>query len=257
MTAGQRPQLTLLGTGTQLVNRRRGQSGLLLEAGGERTLLDCGAGTLDRLARLDIDAQGLDRILLTHFHPDHTIDLATILFSLQHPSVQRARPLELVGPPGLIGLIERIAAAWPAVLYRDPDCFEARELTGGPHPCGPLSLTAQSTPHTTESQGYRLELAGGAIAYTGDTSHDAALAAWAHGADLLITECSAPDGRPVAGHMTASDAARLASAAGCRHLVLTHLYPACDAVEDLLAGARELFGGRITIAEDGMRIGLD
>jgi len=47
---------------------------LLVEAGGTRVLLDCGFGTAEvnaRLARLGLDADDLDAIIVTHEHGDH------------------------------------------------------------------------------------------------------------------------------------------------------------------------------------------
>lgn len=49
-------------------------NGLVVETGNTRILLDCGFGlkdTLTRLARLDLKAESLDAIIVTHEHEDH------------------------------------------------------------------------------------------------------------------------------------------------------------------------------------------
>ncbi|MDB5811684.1 MAG: fold metallo-hydrolase [Betaproteobacteria bacterium] len=49
-------------------------NGLLIEVGTSRILVDCGFGladTIERLARLDVTAESLDAILITHEHDDH------------------------------------------------------------------------------------------------------------------------------------------------------------------------------------------
>ena len=49
-------------------------NGLVVESGGTRLLVDCGFGLADtvaRLARLGIDAEAIDAILVTHEHDDH------------------------------------------------------------------------------------------------------------------------------------------------------------------------------------------
>ncbi len=243
-------RLTFLGTGTQVVTARRGHSGILLEGGGEKVLLDCGSGTLDRLARLEVAANQLDRVCVTHFHPDHTIDLTTILFAHRHPSMSRHAPLVIYGPPGLTALRDRICQAWPAVGL--PGLAEWIELSSGTHPVGPFKVTAGPTRHAPESLGYRFELDGRSVVYTGDTGYDAAVASLAREVDLLVTECSHPDGEGVEGHLTPSVAGRLAAEARCQELILTHLYPSCDALEDVLA-----YDGPIRIAEDGLTFDLD
>ena len=49
-------------------------NGLVVESGGTRLLVDCGFGLADtvaRLARLGIEAESIDAILVTHEHDDH------------------------------------------------------------------------------------------------------------------------------------------------------------------------------------------
>jgi phosphoribosyl 1,2-cyclic phosphodiesterase len=49
-------------------------NGLLVEAGGTRVLADCGFGladTIARLARLGIEPESIDAVLVTHEHSDH------------------------------------------------------------------------------------------------------------------------------------------------------------------------------------------
>lgn len=70
------------------------------------------------------------------------------------------------------------------------------------------------------------ERAGRAVGYSGDTRPSGRLAEFFRGADCLVFDSTFADdqaGRAdETGHTTASDAARLADAAGAKHLVLTH-----------------------------------
>ena len=45
-------------------------------------------------------------------------------------------------------------------------------------------------------------------------------------------------------------AGRIARAAGCRRLLLTHFYPETEAAEDPVAAAREEFSGEVIGARD-------
>ncbi len=82
----------------------------------------------------------------------------------------------------------------------------------------------------------------GRLVYTGDTGPSADLAAWAKGCDLLLAECSLPDGQGVEGHLTPATVGRLAADAAARRLVLTHLYPPAERVDVRAAVARATAG---------------
>ena len=105
--------------------------------------------------------------------------------------------------------------------------------------------------HRSESIAYRLDAAGGAFVYTGDTEYSRSVIELARGADTLLIECSFPDEAPVPGHLTPSVVARIASEAGVRRVVLTHIYPAVEDL-DLITEVGRDFEGEILVAEDGL-----
>jgi ribonuclease Z len=91
------------GTAGSVPSARRGLPALLLRAGGDRLLFDCGEGTQQQLLR-SVGLPELDSIFLTHYHLDHWLGLLGMVktFDLR----ARERPLTLYGPPGLRALIE-------------------------------------------------------------------------------------------------------------------------------------------------------
>jgi ribonuclease Z len=100
--------------------------------------------------------------------------------------------------------------------------------------------------------------AGRTIVFTGDTSPCEATAQAAQGADLLIHEATfADDEKPRAdetGHSTSRGAAEVASRAGVKQLVLTHLSARYSVnTSDILSQAREVFAETV-VARDGMEI---
>jgi ribonuclease BN (tRNA processing enzyme) len=111
------------------------------------------------------------------------------------------------------------------------------------------------TPHTPESVALSVTAPEGRVVYTGDTGPSAELAAWAEGCDLLLAECSLPDGQGVEGHLTPGSAADLAAGARAGRLVVTHLYPSIEAVDVRAAIARR-YAGPVTVASDGDRFEL-
>jgi len=90
--------LFFAGTAGSVPTARRGLPALLLRAGGERILFDCGEGTQQQLLR-SVGLPELDAIFITHFHLDHWLGLLGMVktFDLR----ARARPLTIYGPPGI------------------------------------------------------------------------------------------------------------------------------------------------------------
>jgi ribonuclease Z len=90
--------LFFAGTGGSVPTARRGLPAVLLRAGGERILFDCGEGTQRQLLR-SIGLPDVDAVFITHFHLDHWLGLPGMIktFDLR----ARTKPLTVYGPPGL------------------------------------------------------------------------------------------------------------------------------------------------------------
>ena len=90
--------LFFAGTAGSVPTARRGLPALLLRAGGERILIDCGEGTQQQLLR-SVGLPDVGAIFITHFHLDHWLGLIGMVktFDLRG----RERPLTIYGPPGL------------------------------------------------------------------------------------------------------------------------------------------------------------
>ena len=97
--------LFFAGTAGSVPTARRGLPAILLRAGGERILFDCGEGTQQQLLR-SAGLPELDAIFISHFHLDHWLGLVGMLktFDLR----ARERPLTIHGPPGLKSLFSTL-----------------------------------------------------------------------------------------------------------------------------------------------------
>lgn len=250
-------RVRILGAGTAIPVRDRSPAGVYVRIADEHVLLDAGAGTTQRLSAIGVSLFEVDRVFLTHYHIDHCLDLASILFALRLPQSVRKKPLTVYGPAGLQQLYRRLNAAFSGWLTPRTYRLILKELT-------PPSLirlagyrvTARRMRHAGEAVGYRLETratrAGHrrqTIAYSGDTDVCPEVIELAREADVLILECAMTDERKVAGHLTPTECGRVAAAARCRHLALTHLYPVFQGY-DIRRRIRQSFAGRLTIAED-------
>ena len=94
--------LFFAGTAGSVPTARRGLPALLLRAGGERILFDCGEGTQQQLLR-SVGLPDVGAVFITHYHLDHWLGLLGMLktFDLR----ARERPLTIYGPPGLRSLL--------------------------------------------------------------------------------------------------------------------------------------------------------
>jgi len=239
----------VLGAGTAIPAERHSPAGLYVSTGREHLLFDAGPGSAQRLHAIGASIFELDRIFLTHYHLDHCLDLASILFALRIPQPRRTKPLTVYGPTGLKQLYRRLNQAFHGGLTPRGYTLAIKELGETRLRLGGATIITRRMQHSAPALGYRLDVRGKSLAYSGDTDYCRAVVDLGRGADVLILECSAPDERKVVGHLTPTACGRIADEAECRHLVLTHFYPVF-AGYDIRARVRAQFRGRLTLSRD-------
>jgi ribonuclease BN (tRNA processing enzyme) len=252
-------RLTTLGTGTIALAAGRGCAGHLVEADGTALLLDCGGGIAGRLAELAARGPGspdwwtIGHVALTHFHPDHTADLITLLSAWRNGrQPRRSQPLQLLGPPGTRAFVARLAAVWGPWVAEPGFPFVVTEIAPGSSVelAAGVQLSAHRVPHTDESVAYCVEHHGRRVVYSGDCGFDAEFAAWASACDVLLLECTLPAEQAMPTHLTPERCGALAAIALPRRLVLTHLSPGLADV-DVCAGVATRWSGTTVVATDG------
>jgi ribonuclease BN (tRNA processing enzyme) len=251
-------EITVVGTGTVVPRLERRQSCVVVETGGEMLVFDLGSGAMRGMLRANLDPFAVDRVFFTHFHPDHTVDVVPLLFSIKYGAEEeRTWPLYLTGPEPFGDFWASLMAVWGQWMLGDYPTYVS-ELT---HECiSPLNLPGcrlswAPVRHRPESIAYRLEAGDKALVYTGDTEYSESVVELARGAHTLLSECSFPDESPVPGHLTPSGVARIASEAGVGRVVLTHVYPSVD--NPLLVPEVERgYGGEILLADDGLKLSV-
>lgn len=250
--------VTVIGSGTVVPRLERRQSCIVVESGGETLALDFGSGAVRGMLRAGLDPFALDRIFITHLHPDHTSDLVPLLFSMNYsdPTTPRERPLMLAGPESFAGFWRLITDAyrgWLSGGYQNT--LEIPVRCPAPLRFSGYGLSWAPARHRPESVAYRIEEPGGeSLVYTGDTEYSESVAELARGAHTLIVECSFPDDSPVPGHLTPAGVARIAREAGVSRVVLTHIFPPADEL-DLPAAVRDKgYDGEVITAYDGLKL---
>ena len=253
-------KVTILGSGTCVPSLKRSSAAVLVTAGDSRILLDTGAGTMHRLLEAGHSVVEISHVFITHFHPDHTGELASFLFSNKYPDTSlRKRTLTLLGGTGFLNFFKKLSdvyGGWIALPPGKMRLLEADPGDTGELDFGDFFLSWSPVAHNPESLAYRIrDAAGKSLVYSGDTDECEALESLAKGADLLICESALPDGLKVPGHLTPSLAGGIAAGARVEKLVLTHFYPECDTA-DMAAECRRTYDGPLVLAEDLMEIEL-
>jgi ribonuclease BN (tRNA processing enzyme) len=245
-------KVTIVGSGCGIPNPKRGSPCVAVSAGKELVALDCGPGALRSMAAAGVPWAEVGTIFITHFHTDHIADIAPLLFALNIPDVNRVDPLRLCGPPGIKNLFEKLVAAYGDWLVPKRYELVVEELRGEPLEGERWRAETARAEHSRPAYAYRFEADGGSLVYSGDTDYSESIVQLASPCDLLILECSYPNEIEVAGHLNPRKAGEMARKAGCKKLVLTHVYPVC-ADYDLVAECRQTYHGDVVLAEDGLQ----
>lgn len=242
--------LFFAGTAGSVPTARRGLPAILLRAGGERILFDCGEGTQQQLLR-SIGLPDLDAIFITHLHLDHWLGLIGMLktFDLRG----RERPLTVHGPAGLksqMGVMRTVfgrvgyplalrelepheevrydgyaVAAFP-VEHRVPaygyafveddrpgrfDAAAAARLGVTPGPDFGRLQRGETVGGVAPEQVVGPTRAGRRLIYTGDTAPCQAVQVYAHDADVLVHEATFLDADRARARETGHSTARQAA----------------------------------------------
>lgn len=250
--------VTILGSGTCVPSLRRSACAVLMEVRGTKLLFDCGPGTMRRLLEAGVTISDISFVFLSHFHPDHSGELASFLFSNKYSDGSRRNiPLTIIAGKGLHHFFRGLEAAYGHWISLSPGLLNLIELdNSGKDSRDFRAFTAESVPvaHNPESLAYKITIPDGmSVVYSGDTDMSENLVMLAREADILICESALPDGLKVPGHLTPSLAGEIAGRAKVGKLVLTHFYPECDAA-DIAAECRKTYSGPLLLAEDLMKI---
>ncbi len=252
--------VTVLGSGTCVPSLKRGSCSVLMETANTKLLFDCGPGTMRQLLHANTTIFDISFIFLSHFHPDHSGELAPFLFSNKYsPGNQRKIPLTIVAGKGLPDFFDRLKNVYGHWMELSPDLINIIELDNKARDIRKFenfTVESLSVEHNEESIAYRINSSDGASAvYSGDTDFSDNLVTLSRDADLLICESAFPDDFKVKGHLSPSFAGRTAAEANVGKLVLTHFYPQCEQA-DIEKECRKTYSGHLVLAEDLMKINI-
>ena len=237
--------------------------------GGDPFLLDLGTGLRyageAMCAREHVPSRGT--ALVTHLHWDHIQGLPFFA-----PLLREGSAFRIVGPPQDGTLREAFEdfvgpPLFPIGLDLLPAELTLEAMERGSFDVDGVTVTVAPVPHVGATNGYRLDHAGGSVAYLPDHQQPADMVPSAdvlelcRDVDVLIHDAQyTPDEfvmKATWGHSTPEFALRVATEAGAKRLVLFHHDPVHDdaavhAMADELRASAPSDGPEIIVAVEGL-----
>lgn len=232
-------------------------------------IFDLGTGL--RYLGYDLVRQGKLRAtaLVSHLHWDHVQGLPFFPMLLEPGG-----DLTFVGPTQPeTGLDAAVAGfcqppVFPVELAALPGQVRFVEIEKGTLTVGDATVTVAPCPHVGPTSAYRVEAAGGSVAYISDHQQppdgslevDPGIVELCGDVDVLIHDAQYGHDefhrKSTWGHCTVDFAVEVAARSGARRLVLYHHDPAHDdrVLDSFLARGRQLAGGRFEVlaAHEGL-----
>jgi ribonuclease BN (tRNA processing enzyme) len=226
----------------------RSAAGYLLEIDDHAIWMDAGGGTWRNLGAA-IDYRNVEGVVLSHRHPDHTVDVFMGFHARMFGDAVPLDPIPLWAPGETLEVIEAFDPKLPQSFVLTPIDERSEIEVGG------ARLTFTKMVHPPETYGVRVERDAVAVAYSADSGPDADYDRLAAGTQLFYCEATFQDRDELwSGHLRASQAGAIARELSLPRLMLTHLPPGRDLSESLAQGRRESGGCEVQLAEDGQRM---
>lgn len=241
-------KVTFLGTNGWYSSPTGDTPCILIDSKDHYVVLDAGNG-IYKLDKYITDDKPIS-LFISHFHIDHVSGLQVLpKFNFKqeidvYVGAGRAEDFEAFVNPPFTQSYKKLKT--PIKLYELSEKVEKV----------PFEACAIKQTHLFDDHGFRIELEGKIIAYTGDCALTDATRILAKNADLLISECANKENE-LPGHMNPIEAATLAKEEDVKQLILTHFpptsYPTLKDRRWAETEAKNIFPNT-TAATDGMEI---
>jgi len=271
--AGSPVAVQILGSGGPAINAERASAGYLLWVGAEAKLLvDTGGGTYIRFGQSRAKLADLAMVAISHLHPDHTSDLAALMWGSNR---MRSAPLPIVGPSG-----NNVAPDFEAFLGRMFDAktgaYQVLGSTLGAEQSGAerprlnvsvvdvtkteptgvfdrdgIAVTAFRIPHANlPTLAYRVQTRDVSVVFSSDQNGtDPKFVDFAKGANVLVMHLAIAVGAPPSPlHASPAVVGRVAQDAGVKRLILSHIgqFDLDAAIGDV----KKSYTGALTVGAD-------
>lgn len=284
-------KLTFLGTSAQVPTKDRNVAGVFLKYKTQGILFDCGEGTQRQMNIAGINRLDVTKILLSHWHGDHSIGIIGLLQTIG--STEKPVKVEIFGPKETKKRMEHLFNAFifdnkveliikdlnpkaKTKFYETDEYYLECAPLSHKTPCIGFTFVEKDRqninkaamkkyeipegPHmkklkqgkTITINGKKIEpkqiikiTKGRKIAYIADTRPCKACYDLAQDADILIAESTyisnLKDKAEKYKHLTAQEAAQIASTANAKKLYLTHFSQRYKSTQEIEEDARVIF----------------
>lgn len=258
-------RVVLLGTGSPNPRPNRFGPSILVEAGSERLVFDCGRSCTTRLWQLGIPL-GTVKLFITHLHSDHTVGIPDLWLTgfLTVPYGRRTGPFFVWGPTGTAAMMTKLREAYDEdIRIRQPPQGVDIKATdfgeGTVYEQNGVRVTAFKVSHDDiDAYGFRIDYRGHSVVLSGDTRPSENLVARSHAVDVLVHEvgmgtAGAQNNLIATLHSTPEQAAEEFSRIRPKLAVYSHfsLFGSPEpTMDELVARTRKTYKGRLEIGED-------
>lgn len=268
--------VTVLGSGTPVPSATQFGAAILVQAGGQHLLFDCGRGCTTRLAQYDASLiTKIETLFVTHLHSDHIVGIDDLW--LNGWTQGRVHPLRIWGPEGTSDMMRHMRETFrydiekryeegvPNTLSGIADGYNEVAHDGVIYDNKGVTVSAFKVDHANVAAwGYRIDYNGRAVMISGDTTMTENLYTYGNGADLILQEVVSPAlvaylrahfspdqvARIIGYHTTAGQAAVLFKAAKPRIAVYYHTRNDGEFAQSLLDETAKGYGGRVEVSGD-------
>lgn len=279
-------KVTLLGTGAPVPSIERFGPSILVEAGNQKLLFDCGRGAAQRLWQLKIPLGQIDALFLTHLHSDHVVGIPDVWLTGWIPALygKRTSPFQVFGPAGTKVMMEHMvqAFAWDIITRNKEDNKTDSGIMVKPMDIDEgyvwerngVRVTPFRVRHAEfidSALGYRIDYSGHSVILSGDTRYSTNLINFAKGADVVIHEVAAANedstknnslvNQILGFHSSPEDAGRVFQQVQPKFAIYSHIVlltsdPSVPppGTNDLVRRTQKVYKGALQVGEDLMKI---
>lgn len=249
----QKTKITILGSGSFVSSPKRYGPSFLLEIGNTKILVDTGSGCQIRLNELGILIKDIDYIFLTHFHPDHSCDLASIyvrqsMCAIKEPELDNKNTI--FGPKGINNFIETVLKVSELGDFIDlpgPAVKEIKDYSNNN-----FSVKAYATEHISSSTlAYRFKIDDKIIVFSGDTTLCPGIINACQNADLVFIDSSKNEGENTEAHLSTTQVATVCNEANVKKVVLCHIL-GYNQDRNMVSEVKKTYDGEAVLSEDLM-----
>lgn len=219
----------------------------------EDKLVDVGFGVLTNLLKSRTGLNEIKELYITHTHSDHIGDFTGLIWAMAMEG--RKEKLRVICSSSAASSLKKILK-----LQSTPKSGFVKFQIEFASPEKKNVLFQDST-HDPKNLAFRFKVNHTDFVYTGDTAKDEKISKFAHGSEMLIHDATFLSGQEslakLTNHSTARQAGEIAAMADVDRLVLTHIAPSNQGLDDrYISEAQSQFKGEVIVAKDWLTIDL-